>query len=158
MSIANTPVWRPERIATPAAATGFTITPIRGEWWRLWALAFQLVTDATVGNRNVTLTIGDGNDTWWRGAIPALVPASQTVQYAAYDGGAPGTDAAGLVTLRWPRYGPTLRQGDTLTVGITGAGAADQFSGIVAYALEYPSGPWYQQIPDQTTDIIPANY
>lgn len=158
MPITNLPVWRPERFANPAPAAGFTITPTRSEAWRLRSLAFQLVTDATVGNRNITLAIGDGNDVWWRGAIPTLVPASQTVQYTAYDGGFPGTDAGGLVTLRWPAYGPTLRLGDVLTVALTGAGVADQISAIAAFILEYPTGPWFQQIPDQPTDVLPLDY
>lgn len=151
MPVSNTRVWNVETFQQPPAGAGFAITPTRAERWRLWSLMFTLATSAVVANRIVSLTLSDGSATLWRGQAPTAVPATQNVQYVAYDGGTPGTDAGGLVTLRWPRYGLNLRQGDTLTVAVAGIDVADQISAISAFVEEYPTGPWVDILPDQIT-------
>lgn len=79
--------------ADPAAGAESTVTVPANARWRLLTFRGELVTDATVANRTVTLIVDDGVTTLASVTASAAQTAGQTRQYQAYaSGGAPRLD------------------------------------------------------------------
>lgn len=58
-----------------------TLTVPTGRLWRLQMLAVKLITTATVGNRQMTVVLGDGTNVLWTKNFGAVQAASLTRQY-----------------------------------------------------------------------------
>lgn len=80
--------------ADPAAGAEITVRVPETAQWRLLGLRFELVTDATVANRQVDLLIDDGANTVLRIEPPAVQAASLTDGYNY----GPGLPARALLT------------------------------------------------------------
>lgn len=78
----------------PAVNTEIAETVPTNARWRLISIFLELVTDATVANRTVTLLVDDGANTLSSVSASAAQTATQTRQYSAYPGGgAPRLDS-----------------------------------------------------------------
>jgi hypothetical protein len=120
--------------ANPGAGADLAVTVPSGgptEWWKVLAITFQLVTSATVANRNMRFTCGEYADQ----CAAINVPASTTVRYKWY-AGAPNTDAALLVLSGVNYYNRALPSelllfnGATIGTAIINIQAADQISAV----------------------------
>ena|SRR3990172_884194 len=79
-----------------------TLTVPAGKEWRLQFLRIGLVTTATVGTRNIRVTIkDDGGNTLWQRDFPATQAASLTRTYllAADMPNDAGFDSAGIIRM-----------------------------------------------------------
>lgn len=137
----NKPIARTFEVATPAVATGFSITPNTGANWLIRALTFQFVTDANAATRLVFLGIAGGATSY------RLLPASATQitaltrTYSGSEGLSSAVAAGTVITIAFPTDGIWLPVGHTLTVGVENIQAGDQISAIQGYRFEFPLGP-----------------
>lgn len=144
MGLRQQPRLFPFPVPSPAAGQEFRLTPQGQGGWLVQSLQFTLATSVAVANRSPLLTLTDGTTPFLRFDVPAVVAASATVRYQAYEGAFPAVGVSGLVTLGWPARGVWLPQGYSLQSATALLDVADQYSGIIAYVLEIPSGPdWY---------------
>jgi hypothetical protein len=65
----------------PAVDVEHSITVPAGQIWELWAVNFNLVTDANAANRRVVLTIDDGTTVFAKSVAGAVQAASLTYNY-----------------------------------------------------------------------------
>jgi len=77
----------------PAANAEISETVPTGARWRVHALVFTLVTDATAANREVVLTFDDGTTVYYATTPAANQAASLTRRYGAAAGGVRGAAA-----------------------------------------------------------------
>jgi hypothetical protein len=134
----------PFLVTPPAAGAEFQLTPKGQGGWLVQSIAYTLTTSVAVANRLPALVVSDGTTPFMRFEAPAAIPASIAARFQAYEGAFPTVGSGGLVTLSWPGRGVWLPQGYTLTSATAAIDIADQYSAIVAYVLEIPSGPdWY---------------
>lgn len=125
-------------VGTPAAGGGFTRTFEESEYWLLLAVTLQLVTDATVGNRNVVVALTDGaGGTIVRTVSGFAQTPSSTANYSfARSSSEWDSDLATVAS--GPLFDIPVAPGDSLVVSITGAGAADQMSAVRLTLLKAP--------------------
>lgn len=128
-------------VSKPVASAGFTYTSNGNYWELLDSLSFQIVTDANVANRQVTLTIKDGG-----GVALATIPAasvqaaSLTYQYTfAHEFSTFNTVVGLAVTapLPWIFLQPTY----TAVVSIGAVQVTDQVSNIRIQSQRFVTGP-----------------
>lgn len=128
------------RPANPAVASGFTYTNDGSYWELIDLVAFKLVSDGNAANRQVTLTIKDGD-----GIALATLPAA-SVQTASLTWNYTwstnfntfGTVVALAVTSPLPEI--LLQPTFSVTVAIGSAQAGDQVSSIRLYAERFVTG------------------
>lgn len=117
--------------AAAVAGASYSLTLLYADWWRLVACRFTLATDATAGNRYVTIEYPDGtNVTPVVDAAAVLVTPSTTAQ--RFSGSLHrGTSEWNTGTdVLFPLSGLWLEVGRTVQIHIGGAGAADLLSSI----------------------------
>lgn len=146
--------YRPVTIANPAAGAEFTIQPPGGALWRVVGLAFRLVTDVTVADRNVNLSINDQTDTYTECRSGVDQAASLTGRYSAFSGAAVGGFAITLVNIALPTGGAILQPGHRLMSRTVNIQAGDQFSLIRALVQEFPQGPVEEWLPTVDTQVF----
>lgn len=140
----QTPRLYPVALPSPAAGAELSLTPTGLGGWLVQSLRWTLTTSAAVGNRTPRLDVTDGTSTLIQLDVPAVIAPSTAVRYQAFEGAFPSVGAGGLVTLSWPVRGVWLAQGYNIRSATAGLDVADQYSSIVAYVLEIPSGSeWY---------------
>lgn len=128
-------------LPTPAAATGFTITPDSGGDWLIRSVRFQLVTDANAADRAVALTLSAGGTEYARFSASAVQAASLTRIYVGVEGIGASGSVGTFTPIAMPGNGIWLPKGHALTVTTANIQAGDQFSVIAGYRVEFPHGP-----------------
>jgi hypothetical protein len=86
----------------PAAAAEITEAVPTGAAWKLHALSAQLVTDATVANRNVRLMADDGANIYVMSDANYAHPGSTTLAYSAKALPTQAVGASTFVNIPWP--------------------------------------------------------
>lgn len=114
--------------ADPAA--GGEIVYVADEDCIVHSVIFQLVTNATVVNRRVSLVADDGSTVFWRQATNYDQTASLTNVYCAFEGGALGS-GGGSTTFMIPTGGLRLRKGDRLSTLTSNLNAGDNYGALV---------------------------
>lgn len=147
MSQYNKPVQRILEPVNPAAGAEVSLTPTGGSGWLLRSLRFQLVTDATVATRAVSLAVSNGSREWFRARANGGQAASLTVVYGGYEGSSGGSAGTAVIGLDFPANGLWIPRGNTLSTITASIQAGDQFSVIGGYAIEMPSGPEWEIWP-----------
>jgi|SRR5215472_6690771 len=107
-----------------------TITVPAGSTWTPLSLAFQYSTDATAGNRTVTITFKDANGRVLYQFATAFnqAPSTANIQYSFGPGVASTVDGSpAIVTGPFPS-GLSLPAGSQITISAQGLGAADTIS------------------------------
>ena len=129
------------QVASPAAATDFSIIVPGGRVWRPLAVTAQLVTDATVATRSTSLQVTDQTNTVVAIEAFANQAASLTELYSYSVGSVTGAGGAGnqVVTTALPDM--ALPAGYTIKSVTTNMGAADQWSKIVVWVEEIDAQP-----------------
>lgn len=145
--------YRPVTITNPAAGAEFIIQPPGGAFWRVVGLAFRLVTDANVADRNVNLSLNDQTDTYTECRSGVDQAASLTGRYSAFPGASPGGFAITLVNIALPEGGALLQPGHRLTSRTVNIQVGDQYSLIRALVQEFPQGPGDEWLPTVDTQI-----
>lgn len=126
---------------TAAAGAGFVYEVGTDYVERMDALAFELVTAATVANRQVILSLLDPN-----GAVLAAIPAgsvqaaSLTHTYSFLRGVSQVNPVAGLVQLS-PLFPFPIPPLYSLSVSIVAVAGADQIKNIRLYRSRFSTGP-----------------
>lgn len=127
-----------------AGNTTATHTVPAGKFWRVLTAVTQIITDASVGNRNVTVTTQDSEDTEIESFAQANRAASGTQKAAvlfvpnADADGDDGVAAQGTITIAEPVTAEdTITVGDTVYVFIN---AADQGQEVLAGATHVSLG------------------
>ena len=69
----------------PAANTEFSETVPAGKMWRIQSIRATLVTDANVANRQVSITLTDGTNTFFKSSSTSVQAASLTHGYTFAD-------------------------------------------------------------------------
>lgn len=141
MDLRNKPIERIFTVATPAVATGFSITPNTAAGWMIRSLRFQLVTDANIADRAVMLSASDGSTNYFLASAGATQAASLTRNYGGVNGFSDTSNVGTFIGLRFPDDGIWLPQGHTLTVSVENIQAGDQVSAIGGRRWEFPTGP-----------------
>ena len=122
--------------AIPNPNTGAVLTQPAGTRWRVTALRLSLATDATAGNRLVSLDIAPGAGLTWKVSSVAAQPPSSTYFYSY---------AAGV---NWQSADPTqqvmpippdlvIANSSGVNALFSGGGAGDQMSAITAQIEEW---------------------
>lgn len=117
--------------AAPVAATNYTLTLQPYDWWRLVFCTFTLTTDATAGNRYVTVEYpaGDGTSVLADAAAVQVTPSSTNQRFVgAITRGNSEWNAPSDVL--FPLSGIWLEAGRTIVLTSTNKGAADLFSKV----------------------------
>lgn len=141
MQVANRPIERTLRPnVSPAAGSEFAFIPNKGGGWLIRTLRFLLTTNATVANREVTLTVSDGTDVYAQFAATSVQAASLAIAYGAFPGAARASELITFKSIDWPAGGLWLPQGHTLSSATSNLNGADAYTLIRARAIDYPSG------------------
>lgn len=129
-------------VATPAVASGLTITVPGGEVWKVRTVKARLVTDANVANRTLALTVGNQAVTIGTFAAQATIAASLTTDVTWMAGAVPTPTAivAGAILAPLPEL--VLVAGWQLAITIGAVQAADQLSQVVAYIDRLDQPPY----------------
>jgi hypothetical protein len=117
--------------AAPVAATNYTLTLQPYDWWRLVFCVFTLTTDATAGNRYVTVEYpaGDGTSAFADAAAVQVTPSSTNQRFVgSYGRGTGEWNAPSDVFFRLS--GIWLEAGRTIVITSTNKGAADLLSNV----------------------------
>lgn len=146
------PKWMPRQRVFPLspdpnAGAEISITPRNASGWLIRTLRFQLVTDANVATRGVTLSATDGSNEWFRSAAGISQAASLTRVYAALDGGVHTAAVGSVIEIGLPVNGLWLPQGHTLRTITENIQATDQFSAVCMFVIEFPAGQGFEQWP-----------
>lgn len=141
------PTYKLVTVTAPAAGAEFTLTPNTAAWWVVKSLRFQLVTDANVASRGVSIGVTDGNSQYLRLRAVATQTATQTLVYCGYPGASAGSFGGSVSAVDWPTDGVWVPQGGSLSSITALLQAGDQFSGITAAVFECPVGPEYFMQP-----------
>lgn len=147
----------PQTVPSPAAGTEFVLRPQGQGGILVQSIAFAFTASIAVANRIPRLVVSDGTTAYMKFSAPAAVVAAGAPAYQAYEGAIPSVAADGLVTLAWPTRGVWLPQGYTLASATVALDVADQYSAIVAYVLEIPSGPEWYGFPFQLIHSEPSD-
>lgn len=131
----------------PAAGAEINLTPDEGGLWRITWLLFTFTASVAVANRNIAVTVDDGNAVVQRYTTANVQAASSANTYGAYPGVTPGALVGGLVLLAMPDEGIILDQGWHLRTVTALIDVADQYSAITATIEMYPSGPDFIRVP-----------
>lgn len=117
--------------AAPAAGASYTYTLTRFDRWRLVFVTFALTTDATAGNRYVTLEYagGDGVSFTADAAAVEVTPSTTAQRFVGQYRRGPGEWNTGTDVF-FPLCGIWLEAGRTIKVNVASIGAADQLSNI----------------------------
>ena len=125
---------------TPAAGAEISETVPTGARWQLLAFRYQLVTSATVANRQSTLLADDGTTNLWYAGGDPVQPASGTFLYSFGAGytpfGAVPTNATGR-SLPTPNF---LGAGSRLKTQTLSIQAGDQYSNVQYLVREWLEG------------------
>lgn len=117
---------------SPAAGASFSLTSPGRDGWRLIAVHFQLVTDATVGNRAVTVDYDDGNGRLFGSNGTDVVVAATLTRVFRFQQniGQPYSNTSGQVFA--PLLPVELQRGQKLQVNVLNVQAGDQLSALLA--------------------------
>ena len=123
-------------VPAPSADTGTSLTPEAGKCWLVESYRIPFVTSSHSANRNLLLTLNDGNENVWTIPTTATQAASLTYTYdwiAGYYN--PNTTVVGTyLPMGLP---PTiLYPGWSLTLGFVNDDTADQVNKATAVVLE----------------------
>ena len=126
----------------PAAGVEISETVTAAKYWKLLAVKFTLVTDATVANREVDLILDDGANEFCRIAPTVVQTASLTLHYSwaiglQQNSFLPLTASPKIAPLPDIVLGPGFRV-RTTTQGIV---AGDNFSAPVLYVVQFDGPP-----------------
>lgn len=151
----KTPVsfYRVVPVTTPAAGAEWAMTVPGQGFWRVISIAWRLITDATVADRNVILVADDQTDTYIESRSSVDQAASLTTRYSAFAGASPGGFATTLVQLALPGEGLVLAPGHRLRSRTVNRQAGDAFDSIRALVQEFPMGPDVEWLPSATTQL-----
>lgn len=141
------PRYKVVPVNNPAAGADIAVPMTGIGAWLILSVAFQLVTSAAAGNRLVSLTVDDGTTVYGRYPASAIQATNTTFLYTAFAGSS-GTPAAGnAIPVSFPDTGAWLPAGSTLRTLTQTKDAADQYSAISLYVIEFPTGPDYLALP-----------
>lgn len=116
--------------SSPAAGANFTYTNNTGVSQTLLSAQATFVTDATVANRFLTIQFTDSlARVLYHDTDGTAIPASTSVNLAAYIGAAQVNSSSGNVVLPLPS-GLTIPPGGSFNINASGIDAGDQFSAI----------------------------
>lgn len=111
----------------PAAGVEISETVPTNTMWRVIAITFDLVTDATVANRIVRVEMDDGTNVHVIAAAPNTQAASLTLRYTAADGGQSLTTSGNRVGITLPG-GVFLRESSRIRTNTGNLQAGDNFT------------------------------
>lgn len=117
--------------AAPVAGTNYTLTLQRYDRWRLVYVTFTVTTDATAGNRYLTVEYpaGDGISQFADGAAVQVTPSSTAQRFVgSLHRGTSEWNAPSDVF--FPLSGPWLEAGRSIVITSTNKGSADAFTNI----------------------------
>lgn len=120
-------------VPQPSAGTDWTLTVPAGHVYRLEAVRFRMVNDATAVSRYVALVITDGNAEAVRSVLPSNTAANDDVVVSYW------RDAAALLAfdaLTAPLPIVDLQAGWTIGSSTLNLSGADQFSAIRVTVLD----------------------
>lgn len=137
----NTPLFRVETIATPAAGGEIAVTPTNAGGWLVRSIAFTFTTDATAPDRSVSMTVDDGGSPYMRLAVESEQQASLARNYSGYAGSAGAFGSVPNIAIGFPADGVWLPQGHVLRTSTSEIAAGDQFSAVRISVFEFPAGP-----------------
>lgn len=141
------PYIKTVQVAAPAAGAEFAIRAPGEGLWRVLSLAFNLVTDATVANRAVSLTADDGTSVYFSTDATAFQAAALTRGYSAWEGSMSLAAISGDAILGFPTRGLWLPVGHSIRSVTTAIQAGDQYAAINAMVEEFPTGPSVEWVP-----------
>lgn len=120
-----------QTVANPAAGADWIFTVPVGQRIRIISLQAQLVTSATVANRNTQIGLfsSGGINVMFAGAANASIPASTTAQVVGANMGSPSTVITTTVYCQLPAS-VTLGGGFRIQTSTVGLQAGDQWSNI----------------------------
>ena len=130
-------VIRPRVLAPqdPAAGADVSVTVPGGRVWIPQTAYYELVTDATVANRQGRLLLDDGETVFWEHQPPNTQAASLARQYVYGRGvGIPGAIAGSLFPMPLPEV--YLFPGFRIRTTITNLQAADNIGSFRMYVIE----------------------
>jgi len=147
---ANVPYLKTHKGAAPGAGLEFSISAPGQGLWRLISMSFSLVSDATVSNRTVALTLDDGTDIFWRSCASVVQTASVTWDYGVF-AGAGNSDNTGFQNyFPLPVSGLWMQPGWRLRSATNNLQAGDAYTLQALLVEEFPNGPnteWQPTIP-----------
>ncbi len=129
--------------ANPGAGAEPDITVSSQMWFLLLAAQVTLVTDATVGNRECYLAIGDGASALWPVSVPVNTQAASTTSVWHWRVGMPVEQLQ--TGIRWEPVAPGplwVPPGGTIRVEGNGIVAGDDFSALTAVGHAVPTSDW----------------
>lgn len=121
----------------PAANQEISETVPTGKRWRVQAVQFSLVTDATVANREVVVVVDDGTSTLFQSPAGANQAASLTWAYSVGNVGSPvaGTTATTVRQIVLPNL--LLPAGSRIRTATTNRQSGDNFGAPKLLVQEY---------------------
>jgi hypothetical protein len=134
----------------PAAGVGFVLTnPYLAEAWGvdepaavLVAVAFELVTDATVANRFVSVDYSDGTVVYARNGVQGAVAASTNPARFTFDATRGQSEANSNADVFAPLLPIVFEPGHQLRIAVANIGAADQLDKVrLTFGLEPAPAP-----------------
>ena len=118
-------------IGNPAPGAGFSQVFATDQASKMRGLQFTLTTDATVANREVTVSLSDPNgNVGFQASANAVQAASAVQTYQVADAYGTPFSSAGVAGIGWPDM--WLPPGWKVTVAAALEDTADQFSAIIA--------------------------
>lgn len=129
----------PRVIATtdPAANTEHSYTVPAGQLLELWAVNFNLVTDANAATRRVVLTIDDGTTVFYKSASQVTQAASLTYNYTFSVGAVDRSAVAGTDVLQNLGGPMVLRAGYRIKTVTASIQATDNYGVAQLYGIKY---------------------
>lgn len=118
-------------VKQPAAGANAVLTLTRYDRWRLVGCVFTLATDATAGNRYVTIEYGGTSTVSQQADAAAVLVAPSTTGQRFVGSVNRGTSEWNTGTdVLFPLSGLWLEAGRTVTINVATIGAGDQLSNV----------------------------
>ena len=142
----STPFTKEYKPANPAAGANFSQTVPAGVTWIVTAIDYQIVTSATVANRNAAIVITDPVGSEVAAIQVAANQVASTTWTYVHTPSWAGADVnvGARVTATLPDDGVPLQPGSTVKSAVAALQAGDQIQNIVITVVEQPVVPGYQ--------------
>lgn len=132
--------YRAIPVTAPGAGNEISTGPTGSHLWVVRSVVATLTTDATVADRHVVLTLGDGTTTYWLAGAGAVQAASAAQRYSAYPGADGSLTAGDTSGIPLDAYGLVVNPGHVLATETDNLQAADAYSAVALHVLEMETG------------------
>ncbi|MBW1942615.1 MAG: hypothetical protein JRJ51_07255 [Deltaproteobacteria bacterium] len=130
-----------DEVEAAAGNATTVITVPAGKYWRLVGLFHSLITDATVANRELVVTLRDTGDSTIEAITHAVVAASTTAKRTTLFALTNVGDAEDKASAAdYPAVGPYLQPGEDVVITVTLGEAGDTVDSYLFF-VEYDNDP-----------------